>query len=408
MAKPPWDEVDGVAAAMIGDWVRIGWFYAIGVLAAAQLGKMSALLPLIEAELALGLTLAAALVSLLELGGATLGLLAGTLAATLGRRRTLLWGIALLAGAGIGEALAGSPLAMMAWRAVESLGYLAIVIAAPLMIFHTARPHQRSVALALWSSFVPVGLALGAILSGFIAELFSWRTALLCAGAAGVVAWLVTLALPGLPAREAAPGKAIRPGAAAWALAAAFGCYTMFEVGMLALLPTFLVERAGASAALAGLLTGIAAFVTLLGSIVAAWHSRRPREARLLLPVAILLPAAMLFLVFHDQPDLALVASAAIALNGISGIFPGLAFAMLPQAAGSEAGMAGANGLLTQFGAAGSLVGPPLFAACVTAAGWPGAALTGATASLGCFLLMRLAQAGVRLRNPSMLTGECR
>jgi MFS transporter, CP family, cyanate transporter len=96
--------------------------------------------------------------------------------------------------------------------------------------------------------------------------------------------------------------------------------------------------------------------------------------------------------VFQDRPGLATAATAAIVLNGISGIFPGLAFAMLPRAAGSAAGMATANGLLTQFGAGGSLVGPPIFAGCVLLWGWPGAALAGAAASFGCLVLVLLAE----------------
>ena len=46
-------------------WARIGWLYALGVLAAAQLGKMSALVPLISIELAMSLTVAGVLISLL-------------------------------------------------------------------------------------------------------------------------------------------------------------------------------------------------------------------------------------------------------------------------------------------------------------------------------------------------------
>jgi CP family cyanate transporter-like MFS transporter len=390
----------------MAEWIRIFWFYVIGVLAAAQLGKMSALVPLIDLELGLGLTMAAVLISLLEVAGAFLGLVAGTLAAHIGRRTTLLWGIGLLAAAGTGQGFAASVPTLLGWRLLESLGYLAVVIAAPLLIFQTARPHQQGVALALWSSFVPVGLALGAVSSGMVAQLFSWRAAVLSAAALAAAAWLVTLAL-----RDPGPSERVRPvrsspAPRAWALAAAFGCYAMFEVGMLALLPSFLVEQAGTSPGLAGLITGIASFVTLLGSVAAAWHSRRPNPARLLLAVSILLPAAMLFLVFREQPALALASAAAVLLNGISGIFPGLAFAMLPRVAGSDAGMSSANGLLTQFGASGSLLGPPVSAACVTLWGWPGAAIAGALASLLCWALMLVAERPVLPRPARLLTEE--
>ncbi|WP_329662578.1 CynX/NimT family MFS transporter [Geminicoccus sp.] len=371
-------------------WLAIGWLYLMGVIAAAQLGKMSALLPLIQADLMLGLTTAALVVSLLELGGATIGLMAGRAIARIGYRRALLAGIALLALAGLGEGLAGGAVSLLAWRVVEGVAYLAVVIAAPLLIMQTALPNQRGVALALWSSFVPVGLALGAILSGIVADLWSWRGALVGGSAIAFAAAICTLLLPiGRHGPVAAPmSRPARPGPAAWKLTMAFGCYTAFEVGLLALLPIFLVDRAGASTSAAGLVTGIASFVTVLGSFVAAWQAHARRGQRLSMVVAIILPAAMLFLVFQDAPVPAVAATAAIVLNAISGIFPGLAFAMLPQVARTDRELASANGLFTQFGAAGSLLGPPLFAACAGSFGWWAAAACGAVASIGCLVLM--------------------
>jgi CP family cyanate transporter-like MFS transporter len=386
-------------------WAAIFGYYLLGVFSAAQLGKMSALAPVVAADLALSLTTVAGAISLLEAGGALLGAVAGLLALRLGLRRTLLGGLACLAAAGFGTAFAQGAAGLIAWRLLESLGHLGVIVTVPVLIAAVAGPSVR-VALALWSSFVPVGLALGAVSSGMVAQVFSWRAAVLSAAALAAAAWLVTLAL-----RDPGPSERVRPvrsspAPRAWALAAAFGCYAMFEVGMLALLPSFLVEQAGTSPGLAGLITGIASFVTLLGSVAAAWHSRRPNPARLLLAVSILLPAAMLFLVFREQPALALASAAAVLLNGISGIFPGLAFAMLPRVAGSDAGMSSANGLLTQFGASGSLLGPPVSAACVTLWGWPGAAIAGALASLLCWALMLVAERPVLPRPARLLTEE--
>ncbi|MEP6971467.1 MAG: MFS transporter, partial [Betaproteobacteria bacterium] len=158
-------------------WRRIAWLYGLGVLAAAQLGKMSALAPLIANDLAIGLTLAGVLISLLEIGGATLGFVAGLLVDRLGVARVLLAGVGLLVAGNLGETLSPSVALLITWRVCEGAGYLSVVIAAPLLIFRTAPPQGRTVALALWSSFVPVGFALGAMASGLIADLLSWRAA---------------------------------------------------------------------------------------------------------------------------------------------------------------------------------------------------------------------------------------
>ncbi len=158
-----------------------------------------------------------------------------------------------------------------------------------------------------------------------------------------------------------------------------FGAYTLFEVGLLALLPTYLVEQTGASPSMAGLGTGVASLATLAGAVIAAWHNHQPRNQARILTASLLLPAALLFAVFRSQPDFTSVVLAAALLNAVSGILQGLAYAMLPRVAGDN--MAIANGLFTQFGAGGSLLGPPVMAACVGAVGWIGAALCGAVFS---------------------------
>jgi MFS family permease len=365
--------------------------YVVGVLAASQLGKMSALVPLIERELALGLTVAALLVSLLEIGGASLGGVAGALLHRLGERRSLLLGLACFVLAGVGTGLAQNVPTLVAWRIVEAAGYLAVVIAAPPLISRTAGPARRGVALALWSSFVPVGLALGAMLAGTAAEAFSWRVASYGSGAVAAIALLASLLLLGpIDIDHAAIAARARPNKRTWQLAVGFGAYTLFEVGLLALLPSFLVEQTGASPSLAGLGTGIASLATLAGALVAAWHNHRPRDAARMLATSLLVPAVLLFAVFREHPDFVQVVLAAIVLNAVSGILPGLAFALLPRVAGDN--MAIANGLFTQFGAGGSLLGPPVMAACVGQVGWIGASICGAVFSvLSLLLLLRAA-----------------
>jgi len=385
-------------------WGRIAWLYALGVLAAAQLGKMSALVPLITIELAMGLTVAGILISLLEVGGATLGFVAGQVVDRIGVRRVLLTGIALFALAGLGESLARSVSALVALRMVEGAGYLCVVVAAPLLIFRTAPPTRQGVALALWSSFVPVGFALGATGSGWIAQAFSWRAATL---AWAVVATLMllgttrmTLAAPVAPTQR----RLTIPPWPIWALTMAFGCYASFAVGLIALLPSFLVEQAGATPRLAGLVGGVAAFISVLGVLIAAWLRHRGGDFGIWIMVAIVVPAAMLFAVFTDGVGVGRVVVLMLVLNTISGIYAGLAFALLPALARSDNEMAVANGLTLQFGATGSLLGPPLFAACAERWGWSGAAIAGALVSAACLVLMQWARVD-RLEAPFVAQG---
>ncbi len=377
-------------------WRRIAWLYALGVLAAAQLGKMSALAPLIRIELAIGLTVAGLLISLLEIGGATLGYLAGLFVDRIGVRRVLLGGVALIAGSGLGQSLAGSVPMLIALRASEGAGYLCVVVAAPLLIFRTAPPGKQGVALALWGSFVPVGFALGAMSSSWLAELVSWRAAALAWAGVAAIMFAMSAQIAFAPSPQASQRRLVLPPWRIWALTLAFGCYAGFAVGTIALLPSFLVQQLAVAPRLAGTIGGLAAFISVLGVAMAAWLRHHSHESRIWTAMAIVVPAVLLFGVFTESGTLLQATVLVMLLNAVSGIYAGLAFALLPSLAASDNEMAVANGLTLQFGAAGSLMGPPLFAASVERWGWSGAAVVGALASCLCLLLMQ----GARVRSP--------
>jgi hypothetical protein len=147
-------------------WAAILGYYLVGVFSAAQLGKMSALAPVLAADLRLGLTTVAVAISL-------------------------------------------------SWRWAMAVGGVLALVA--LLACAWARPARPD---------------------------------------------------PAVPAGPAAPG---RVGWGAWCLALSFGCCTLYEVGLLALLPSYLVQRAGASASAAAHWTGVASVAAVFGSLAAAW-----------------------------------------------------------------------------------------------------------------------------------------
>jgi len=381
-----------------GSWLAILVIYAAGVAAAAQLGKLSALLPPMQRDLGLDLTTAALLVSLLEIGGATLGLFAGVVISRVGARRALLAGLLLLAAAAAGMAASSAVAGMFLWRIVEAVAYLAVAVAAPTLTIATASPAQRSTALALWSTFFPVGFATGSILAGLGVEVAPWRWVLLGSAALTALLLLPSWRLPTPP--EAAPRRAggARPTRAplgAWLMAIGFACYTTFEVGLLAVMPAYFTGQRGVSASTAGLITGAAAFASVLGGLAAAWWMRRDRPLGGFTAFGIAVPALLLFAVFTpSQGSWLWPAAAATLLNAISGAVPAVVFARLPDAVGPGGDMATANGLLAQGGASGSLLGPPLLAAAASHFGWPAAAGAGLAASALCLALLALAQRG--------------
>jgi MFS family permease len=377
-------------------WPLVVLLYLSGLLAAAQLGKLSALAPLIAGSLGLSLTTMALAISLIELGGATLGAVAGCLAHRLGLRRTLRWGVGSLALAGLGAAWAQSAVGLIGWRLLEAAGYLGVIVTAPVLIAHhagAAGARVQGLALALWSTFVPVGLAMGAWASAGAAAALGWRGAVMAGGLVGLLLWgvLWRARLPDhadalvatRPATCAEPAaRAASNPASVWSLALAFGAFALFEVGTLGLLPTLLVREAGLDANAAGQWTAAASVSGVVGSALSAWLLRHGTGLRWPIMVSLFVPALLLFGVFAPAPQAAVAIGLAVLLNVLGGLFAGLAFALLPRLAGEPGQMVRANGLLAQCGASGSLLGPPAMAACVQAGGWTAAATLGLLASL--------------------------
>jgi MFS family permease len=378
--------------------------WCIGVLAAAQLGKFAVLIPLMRQDLDLSLAQAGWMVSLIEVSGASLGVLAGSAVGHMNCRTALVAGTALLVLAGLTEGFSTHITVLFIGRLMESVGYLLIVIAAPALIATVALPEDRGSALALWSTFVPVGLATGAALTGGAMLLLAWHGVLLVWSLLAALAVVACLSLPARTGRRL--GRLLLPERAIWLLAAGFGCYTLVEVGILALLPTYLTDQWKAAPSVAASVTAAVAASAVVGSAAASlalrWGTDHPGNQILrLISIGLLLPALMLFFLFAPQDtDISLstgsVYALAVLLNAISGLVPAVMFARLPDLTVGSKGhvqdIAAANGVLAQFGAAGSLAGPPLLGFAVGRWGWPSIALISVVFSLASLGMTALAE----------------
>ncbi|HYE52219.1 MAG TPA: MFS transporter [Azospirillaceae bacterium] len=382
-------------------WGPILLVYLVGMLAAAQLGKLAPLVGLLSRELEVSLTAAVWLTSWLEIGGATLGVVAGVAVSRLGARRSLALGSGLLLLGGAGLALSGRFEALVAARSLEAAGYLAVAIAAPSVIAQISTDAQRPSAMALWSTFVPVGLAVGVAGSGALADLVPWRQA---AGANTVLCTLVVAAaLLWLRGRGDAPAPAAGakwPPLPVWLMAGGFFFYTAFEVALMVLLPTFLAERAGLSIAAAGAVTGFASVASIAGSVWAAVAMRRRRPPTEIAAIGLLVPAILVAPVFLWDLGAAGASVLAIAALAVSGMPPALVFARLPEMAGGGDRTVRGNGALAQTGASGALLGPPLCAALATGLGWESLAWALGALALASLALHWLAEERARSGSP--------
>lgn len=371
-------------------FILILWL--IGVLAAAQLAKIAVLATKLADTFGLSIATTGLLISLLEVGGALFGLAAGVALGRIGARRSLAAGLAILAATGIAEAYASQASVLLAARAAEGMGYLMVVIAAPTLIAATASERDRAPALSLWSTFVAVGMAVGSVVTGVAFATFGLRGALLLWSLFSALAMVAVLRLPA--AAPSAKQALALPDAAAWIATFGFGLYTTFICALTMLFPSFLVEQAQVSSSLAGIVTGLVALGSVPGAAVAVALARlgcldRKRTIAIVTGT-LLVAAASAPQVFAagSAPNSLLWTSAAWALwiSFASGIASPIVFGRLPMLAGArsatDARIALANGLITQFGAGGALLGPPIGGLVVMNWGWGGLGLLVAVLAL--------------------------
>jgi EmrB/QacA subfamily drug resistance transporter len=102
-------------------------------------------------------------------------LLAGRLSDLYGRRRMFVAGLAVFTASSLACGLADSPLALVAFRAVQGLG-AAIVAPAALSIISTSFPEgrERNLAMGVWTAVAAGGGAAGLVLGGFITDSLGW------------------------------------------------------------------------------------------------------------------------------------------------------------------------------------------------------------------------------------------
>jgi len=375
-------------------WPAILFLWLIGVLAAAQLAKFSTIAPLLRDRFGLSLPETGLLISLLEVGGGLFGFVAGLALGWITCRRSLIAGMVILASTSLAEALATGPTMLFAARAAEGVGYLLVVIAAPTAIAAVADDRARSRALALWSSFVPVGIAMGSAITGFGVTTFGVQGILLLW--AGLLALAIVPVLR-WPVVDGDSRRIVLPAPAAWFSTFTFGIYTLFLCALTMLLPTFLIGERGAAVNEASLVASLASLCALPASGIAILLIRQGvLSARRLLTIAVpaLTATALLVpLAFGRAADMNTTSVVVVIAVLLSGLVSPLMFARLPILAGAESPhdprIATANGLLTQFGAGGALIGPPLGGLIAEEWGWNALGIT--IAILALFMLAGVA-----------------
>lgn len=374
-------------------WPAMLMLFLAGVLASAQLGRVTPLVEQIRADLGITLTEVSWLVSLITLIGAATGAGIGAVIARFGEKRAIACGLAVLALGVLVAVLGRNYATMVGARVIEGIGYLLLVVAAPSLMTNASDERDRAKVMAIWSTFIPVGLTIAAILNLQFAGVFPWRGMFALHGGLilvlGLVVWSVIRRLEGPARTEPRPAetKTRRGSLPGLVLAMGFSGFAGLLLAFLSLYPAFIRDEYGA-VELSGFLVLVISAAGIPGSLLTGWLIGRGWSQRGLLRGAMLAAALVLFLAYALQPGLAAITVAGLAVGLLYGVVPAIVFSAIKTVAADAVDVIHINGYIAQLGCIGSLLGPPLFAWVVETAGWAYASIPLAVLSIATVLLV--------------------
>lgn len=350
------------------DWQAVFAVIAAGVIVSMQVGKLPPLLGQLRAEFGLDLVLGGLVASSVSLVGGACGIMAGFAGDRIGARRALMLGLLISALGSFAGAFSLSIIPLLAARLVEGLGFVITVVCGPSLVTAASLPAQRSLALGLWSSYMPLGVTLGML--GALAvshDLLDWRGLWLAMGLLPLAAALLlpplTAGVAQSPPRRFNAAVLRRPGP--WLLAGCFACYTTQWFSIVTWIPTYLKDSGQSNETVLALGVAAVVLVNAVGTTVsaAAMHRGLPRW---LIIATVSLGMGVLG-VTSFAPDLPVLAKIgfAMAASGFGGMLPAAVLAGVPLQAREPSEIATVNGVVVQLLNIGSFIGPPALAALV-------------------------------------------
>jgi predicted MFS family arabinose efflux permease len=376
-----------------GSWISIGLIYCYGVLVSASLSKVIPLLG--DLGLHLGATpgQAALVISLLAVLPAIMASLGGSIVDRLGAHRALQ--LVAVTGVALNGAylLADSLHAFMAIRVGEGLLAVGAYSAAPGLIMATTAPERRSRAMAVWSTYTPVGISLGLVLGGLYAGQADWRGGylvhMILFAVLAATCWLLPRAQAIDPAHARRP-----PGVfAAWTqagplrLALTFAALVLIGLGMSSVYPQWYADQHGVSVGRASTVLAFTNAVMIpAGFVTGALLARGWRDDRLFtgLCLATVVLALPLF-----TPGLAGVVRlpTMVVWMLVQGAMIAVVTSALPRVVADPRQGSAAAGLLSQLAAMVTFVTPLVWQPLLHRGMWPGFVAVAAAAAVAALLL---------------------
>ena len=348
-----------------------------GFISSAQLGKAFVAMPLLQAEMALPLTIVSFLIATFATLGALFGMGTGLIVKRIGSRQALIGGMIVMAMASLAGSQAQSPEWMMVSRVIEGIGFLGAVIAIPDVLSHVATGKDRQFFMGLWGTFLPTGTAL-MMLIGPLLPMIGWRNLWLSqAGLTLLYAALAFVILPPTRASRQTDGpslakiaKTVLANRVSGLLSAIFGLYTFQYFILAGFLPVILVSTLHLPVEQASLFTAGVVAANAGGNVCAGLLARAGFPLWINMGASIASYAFLAPFIYSWGIGAGTIAILAAMNLWISGLLPGSVFAAVPRLVRPDL-VTPTIGLIQQTSNIGQFLGPVAAGLFVTQFGWP-------------------------------------
>lgn len=363
--------------------IRDLWIILAGYLAAIHVGKLSAVIPILQQDLGLSFTQAGFSLSLVQGAGMLFALCIGALSEKVGLKRCLILALIILGLSSMAGLWIQHVAALYFFRFTEGIGFLTISLCAPAILKRISRAETLNFKMGLWSSYMGVGVSLAVFTIPMLLEYLSWQSIWAILGSLCLL--IAVMIKRYLYIEAVTPVQPNRPQAGTentsfWqiikvtlthppilCLAIIFACYTSQWITVTGFLPTLYVEH-GIDLKVAGALVSMVVLANLGGTFGAGMLLQGGWKPKTLLSTGFIAMLCSSLLAFAASSwllfELQLVSAVLFSLIG--GMIPTTIFAITLRYAPRANAAAASVGLVLQVSACGQFFVPPLSAALVS------------------------------------------
>ncbi|WP_171038176.1 MFS transporter [Aquibacillus sediminis] len=350
-------------------WGILWVAFSAGVIATLVQFSVPPVMPVLQAQFDVTYMNSALLMSLFALMTLLAAVPGGFIVQKYGERAVGLLGIAVLFAGVLCSFFAGNFLILLLSRIIQGIGFGIVSVAAPSAIGRFIPPDRMSIAMGIWSTWIPLGSLIMFLFAPYIVSEFNtgiyWSILMLfLIGSFIIYAKKIPReadshnessegTIPKNAIKEEVKNKRI------WVVAGAFASFTFSLFAFNTWISTYLVESSSMSLAHAAIIPGLLSFFMIGSNLYGGFLLKRFENKLFLFLIPPLVMALIWPMFLIDHPII--LYGSAIVLGVIGGITPTIIFASAPKLAKRKETIGIAMAIVIIGENTGILIGPEVF-----------------------------------------------